>query len=227
MNGQAADVRKSGAAAAARRELYAETMLQYARDKNWPPTVDVFHPIADLQKNGQKDDDKYTILKDTIHLTDPAYIAWGFFLYERLNPTRVESIATLSAIGKLVDSKRCKIEEIKADKDGLTFVRLDEVLPILPPVVLPPRKHVPMEPWSVYSLQIEGLNKGTYEITCEGKQIGAVTSEKLSQGVNLNSLLLDNNVAAPWETVARQIWDSKGESPVGKTRWRFEVRKVG
>jgi lysophospholipase L1-like esterase len=74
MTPQAADVRKSGADPAARRTLYAEALLNFAKERGWP-SVDVFHPIADLQKNAQADDDSFTILKDTIHLTDAAYVA--------------------------------------------------------------------------------------------------------------------------------------------------------
>jgi lysophospholipase L1-like esterase len=223
---QAADVRKSGAVAAQRREMYAEAMLEFAKDKAWPPVVDVFHPLADLQKNGQKDDDSYTILKDTIHLTNPAYVGWGYLLYERLNPTLIESSASLTADGKVAGTNRCRIEDVKLANGVLTFARLDEVLPILPPGPLPPRLYVPLEKWSKYALQIDGLPEGVYEIRCEDKRIGSASAAKLAQGVNLNTLLLDSKEAAPWETLATQIWDGKGLDQIGKTRWRFEVRKV-
>src|ERR1051325_5511935 len=75
---QGADVRKAGEAPAARRKLYAETLPAFCQEKGWPG-VDVFRPIDPLQLLGQKDDDKYTILRDKIHLTGPAYIAWGYY----------------------------------------------------------------------------------------------------------------------------------------------------
>jgi len=76
---------------------------------------------------GQKDDDKYTILSDNIHLTKPAYIAWGYFLYQGLNPPAAESAATLSADGKVGATKECKIESVKADKGTLSFIRADAI----------------------------------------------------------------------------------------------------
>jgi lysophospholipase L1-like esterase len=223
---QAADARKSGDVAAKRREMYAEAMLQFAKDKGWPPVLDVFHPLAELQTKGQKDDDSYTILRDTIHLTNPAYIAWGFLLYERLNPILRESSASLTADGKVTETKRCRIEDVKSANGTLTFSRLDEVLPILPPGPLPPRQHVPLEKWSKYWLQIAGLPSGDFEIRCQNKRIGIATSAALAQGVNLNSLLLDSKEAAPWEALASQIWEGKELEQVGKTRWRFEISKV-
>jgi lysophospholipase L1-like esterase len=226
MNGQSADVRKSGVPAAQRREAYAEAMLKYAKEKNWPPVVDVFHPLDELQKNGQKDDDKYTILKDNIHLTDPAYIAWGYFLYQGLNPINMESVAVVNASGTPATSKRCKIVDLKATDTGVSFTREDEVLPILPPVALPPRKHVPLEQWSAYGLQVNGLAKGDYEIRFEGKLLGKASAEALDKGINLNTLLLDGTTTAPWETLARQLWDGKESNQIGKTRWRFEVNMV-
>jgi lysophospholipase L1-like esterase len=223
---QAADVRKSGDVAAKRREMYAEAMLEFAKDKSWPPIVDVFHPLAELQKNGQKDDDSYTILRDKIHLTDPAYIAWGFLLYERLNPIPVESLASLNADGKVTATKRCRIEDVKSVNGTLTFTRLDEVLPILPPGPLPPRQYVPLEKCSKYWLQIDGLPDGAFEIRCQNKRVGTVTSAALAQGVNLNSLLFDSQQAAPWEALASQIWEGKEWEQIGKTRFRFEVSKA-
>jgi lysophospholipase L1-like esterase len=223
---QAADVRKSGEVAAKRREMYAEAMLEFAKEKGWPPMIDVFHPLAELQKNGQHDNDSYTILRDTIHLTNPAYIAWGYLLYERLHPSPMESSASLTADGKIAGTKRCRIEDVKSADGTLTFVRLDEVLPILPPGPLPPRQHVPLEKWSKYWLQIDGLPNGSYEIRCQDKRIGAATSASLAQGVNLNSLLLDSKEPAPWEALASQIWEGKELEQIGQTRFKFEISKV-
>src|SRR5206468_4334438 len=142
------------------------------------------HPLAELQKKGRQDDDKYTILRDTIHCTDPAYIAWGYYIYERLNPAVVERSTTLNADARVVQSKRCQVVDIKADKSTLTFTRIDEVLPMLPPGQLPPRKYVPLEQWSPYLLRVVGLPKGGYEIRCEGKLLGRMDDAALASGFN-------------------------------------------
>ena len=50
---QAADVRKSGAEAAARRTLYAETMLSHGRERGWA-VIDIHHPLDAMQRANQR-----------------------------------------------------------------------------------------------------------------------------------------------------------------------------
>jgi lysophospholipase L1-like esterase len=224
MTPQAADVRKAGEAPAARRQFYAETMLAFSKEKGWP-IVDVFHPLDQLQKNAQADDDKFTILKDTIHLTDAGYVAWGYFLYERLGLAAPTSRAILTARGEIVKTEGCRLADVKVTPAGLTFTRRDAVLPILPPVALPPRKHVPLEQLSGYLLSVTDLPAGKYTVSCEGKQLGTATEKELAAGVNLNSLLLDSGNKAPWEAVAKEWWQGKNLEQIGATAWSFEVAR--
>jgi len=224
MTHQAADVRKAGPPNAAKRTLFAEAMIAHAKEKNWP-VIDTHQPLAALQKAGQQDDDAYTILKDAIHLTDPAYIAWGYYLYERLQAPAAECRAVLSAKGASGTSVRCKISDVKADAQGVSFTRHDEILPLLPPVALPPRRHVPLEKFSAYLLQVTGLPDGKYEIRCEDKPIGAADAKALAAGVNLSTLLLDSKKPAPWADLAKELWAGKSLEQIGKTKWRFDVRK--
>lgn len=222
---QAADVRKSGKEPAARREKYAETLLAFARAKSWP-AVDTHHPLAKLQQGGQTDDEKYTILSDKIHLTTPAYVAWGFFLYDGLDLPGGTSAASLRADGSVTQATNCKLTDVRAGDDGLSFTWADAVLPILPPGPLPPRKYVPLEECSPYLLQVTGLPRpGTYEVRCEGSPLGVASAEQLGRGVNLNTLLLDSGRAAPWAELAQELWAGKSQERVGQTRWRFEVKK--
>jgi len=226
MTHQSGDVRKAAQEALARRKLYAEELIAHAREKSYP-VIDTHHPLEDLQAAGQKEDEAYTILKDSIHLTDAAYIAWGYYLYERCHPPARESAATLTAKGEVAASTRCKIGDVKADVDGLSFTRADEVLPILPPIALPPRRHVPLEKLSPYLLKVTGLPAGNYEIRVEGKPVGTVEAKALAEGVNLNSVLLDSKHPAPWEALAKDLWVGKQVDQVGKTVWKFEVRRSG
>lgn len=224
MTHQASDTRKSGEAPAERRRVYAETILAFAKEKGWP-SIDVFHPIDALQKAGQADDDAYTILKDTIHLTDAGYIAWGYFIHERLGLPLAVSRASLTAQGKPGESVGCKITDLKTTEAGVTFTRHDAILPLLPPMPLPPRKHVPLEKLSPYLLQVTGLPAGKYTILCEGMPLGETSEQALATGVNLNTLLLDSGNRAPWEALTKEWWLGKKLEQIGTTAWKFEVRR--
>ncbi|WP_406699386.1 GDSL-type esterase/lipase family protein [Singulisphaera sp. Ch08] len=221
---QAADVRKSGEAPAAKRQKYAETMISHGQKKGWV-VVDTHHPLAVMQTESQKDDPTYSMLKDKIHLTTPAYIGWGYLLYDLLAPPAVESAATIKADGHVTATANCQLLDVSSSDGLLAFTRADKVLPILPPDLLPPRKHVPMEARSRYMLKVTGLAPGKYQLTCEGQAIGTVEADALGRGVNLNSLLLDATLTAPWQSLAEQVWQGTGLEQVGTTRWRFEIRK--
>ncbi len=220
---QGADVRKAGEAPAARRKLYAETQFAFCKEKGWP-IVDVFHPTNELQLKAQKDDDKYTILRDTIHLTDPAYIAWGYYLYDALKMPSVNDL-TIDAAKNTANAKGCTFFQLKVNEDRseVSFERLEERLPILPPGALPPRKYVPLERHSQYGLTVSGLKVGDYEIQCDGKTIGRTTSEALGKGVNVNTLVLDSGATPPWDGLAKQIWAGKNLEQIGKTQWQWRV----
>jgi hypothetical protein len=221
---QAADVRRSGPGAAARRTLYAETMLAHGRGKGWT-VIDVHHPLDALQRAGHRENPGFSILRDSIHLTRPAYVAWGFFLFDRLDLPFVRSTATLTSEGQITATENCTISDVEAGPDTLSFTRADTVLPILPPGPLPPRYSVPLEAHSRYLLAVTGLQPGEYEIRCEGYPIGTAGAHALALGVNLNTLLLDRDREAPWSALAEAIWEGRMLELIGRTRWRFVVRK--
>ncbi|MGE3821636.1 MAG: GDSL-type esterase/lipase family protein [Isosphaeraceae bacterium] len=221
---QALDPRKAGRESASRLDLYADVMLEHGREQGWT-VLDVHEPLAALQRNACRDDPGYSILKDRIHLTDPGYLAWGFAFYDRLDLPRARSVAMIGAQGKVIWTSGCEIRDVETTEEGLAFSRIDRVLPILPPGPLPPRHLVPMETHSAYQLRVVGLKPGTYDITCDGKLVGATDEASLALGVNLNGLLLDAGHEAPWAAVARSIWEGRTLGQVVQRPWRFEVRR--
>jgi lysophospholipase L1-like esterase len=221
---QAADVRKSGPEAAANRTLYAETMLTYGRERGWL-VIDIHHPLEAMQQANQKVDPAYTILKDKIHLTEAAYVGWGFLLYDRLNLPFARSAATLSADGRVTATENCEIQDVETRPGALSFTRIDEVLPILPPGRLPPRLAVPLESHSRYLLQVTGLEPGDYEIRCDGEVVGIANAGSLNVGLNLNSVLLDGGREPPWAAITRALWYGRELDRIGQTRWRFDVKR--
>jgi lysophospholipase L1-like esterase len=221
---QAADLRKSGPKAAAQRTLYAETMLSFGRARGWT-VVDIHHPLDLLQRGGRAADPQFSILRDPIHLTHAAYVAWGSFLYDRLDLPLVRSAATLTARGVVEAAENCVIRDVVTRPGLLEFNRRDSALPILPPGPLPPRVCVPLEAHSRYLVTVTGLEPGEYEIVVDSRTIGTVNSGQLADGVNINTLLLDGEREAPWAALANEIAAGKRLDEIGKTEWRFVVRR--
>jgi hypothetical protein len=152
-------------------------------------------------------------------------VAWGYYLYDGMRLSGGTSELTINING-MRNEVGCKViggVTIRNDHGEVKFTRHDQVLPILPPVALPPRPHVPMEKRSVYGLRVIGLKAGNYEIQCEGKSLGMASAEALARGFNVNSVLLDSGSTPPWDGLAKQIWSGKALDQVGTTPWTWRV----
>jgi len=217
---------------------YAENMLAFGGEKNWD-MVDTHHPLDRFYHAVQKDTPAFVFTEYHSHLCPQGYLAWGFYQYELLNAPAAESAVELSAAGKIISTTHCSVENATVQNGGISFVRCDEILPILPAKDLPPRECVPMEKLSRYVLKIAGLADSKYSIFCEGKPIGSCDAKALAAGVNLNSLLLDSKNAAPWADLANELYmgcahklglsstdqHSALFAKIGKTRWQFDVKR--
>lgn len=252
---QSGDARVTGSRAYFRRKHYADEMLKFSKANKWT-IVDVHHPLEDLQLKSQTLDEAFTINFDTIHLTDSGYAAWAFFLYDRLHPPDAESALEIDArSGSIAAAKNCKARVLTSGA-ALTFERIDDVLPILPPNPLPqssanrstisagralaqsldyiqqkgqnlpPRAFVPIETRSRYMLKLTGLAAGTHTLECNGKACGSATAAQLEAGVNLNSLLLDAGLEAPWEHLAQKIWDGKTIAELEDRKLLFTIKLI-
>lgn len=234
--------------------LYAREMMDYAREEGIA-ALDTYQPLEAMQNLRQNEVTEFTINKDRIHLTDSAYVAWAFFIYEGLNPPAAESRVELSSDGKVIAAVNCSVTNVKAQAGRVEFTREDAILPLLPPhpipvttntaptkalaapasavltyaeqhwSELPPRNYCPLEKYSRYMLKIGGLGEGEYAVEADGKLLGTASAEQLKNGVNINSLLLDSGHAAPWDELVLELWAGKSLNKIGKTKYRFEVHK--
>jgi hypothetical protein len=133
---QGGDVRVCGREGVVARKLYAKVMADHCAENGWS-FIDTCTKLEAMQQGAQADNAMYTMNKDVIHLTDSAYIAWGYFLYEGMNPPVIETSAEIAATGRLVGIKNCKITDIIKGHNRLSFTRVDQVLPLLPPNPVP------------------------------------------------------------------------------------------
>ena len=234
MTPQSGDIRASGPVSHYRRLHYSDDMLAFCDTNAWD-AVDVFHPLDQLQTESQKLNPNFSLNADIIHLTDSAYVAWGFYLYDSLNPPPSDSSLELDARSKkVIAAHNCSAKFVDSNA-LLTFEREDDVLPILPPDPLPednpfrnriaakpsfgpalvasadahklpPRAFVPLEKHAQYLLKISGLEPGIFELACNGKPVGTTDQAHLAAGINLNTLYLDAGLPSPWESTAEALW---------------------
>jgi len=234
---QAVDAKKEPEMAKA-FDLYVDNMLAFGKEKAWQ-MVDTHHPLDAFYRSVQKDNPAFVFTEFHSHLCAPGYMAWGYIQYDLLNPPAATSSAEITAAGKVVSTTKCKITDVKADRDTLSFTRSDEILPIMPANDLPMRQYVPLEKCSKYLLIVSGLQDGHYDVLCEGKPVGNCDAKALAAGVNLNTLLLDTKNPAPWAALADELYkacahkllisssDQRSDpfTKIGATHWHFEIKR--
>src|SRR5262249_20210048 len=135
---------------------------------------------------------------------------------------------------------RCQATELKKTDSGLQFQRLDQVLPVVPPVALDrlPQEPCPVIKYSPYFLTVTDLPEGTYERGVEKTVLGRETQEERAAGVNLNAVYLKTGPGgAPpkfpwarlWEVCRDKNLDKEAnftpQETVGKASWQWELRR--
>jgi hypothetical protein len=174
-------------------------------------TVDVQHTMRDIQRrilaaNAQESDEKKWVrlhAPDGVHLTDLGQLAMAYAILKGLEAPANVSSATIDATkAALVDAASCSITEIVASKDQVSFIRLDDGLPMtLGAFSAFDFRWVPL-PATInrYLLSITHLAPGDYQIEAEGRLLGKVTAAQLERGLNI-STMTDNawEPGGPWD----------------------------
>ncbi|HEV7404013.1 MAG TPA: GDSL-type esterase/lipase family protein [Chthoniobacteraceae bacterium] len=127
---------------------------------------------------------------DTVHPGDVGQYTMATVILNGLGASGEVSSATISADGKVVDAKRCKITDAAAKDGTISFTRLDEASPwpILPSAK-PAAQLVPkMLQLSQYTLTVTGLkDDASYAVTFDGKPAAVVTGRELAAGWNMTT----------------------------------------
>ena len=99
------------------------------------------------------------------------------------------STATLTADGRVVEAKRCKISDATAKDGKLSFTRLDETgpWPILPAAKSALTLLPEMLKLSEYMLRVTGLAEGDYRVSIEGRHAATVSARELAGGWNMTT----------------------------------------
>lgn len=126
---------------------------------------------------------------DPVHPGAPGQLMMAAALLQELGADGFVSSATVDAGGKVIESKGCKIDNVKADGGKLEFDRQDERSAF--PIPDDARQVLPLFPaileLSQYTLKVPGLKDGTYALKLNGVATATLSSKELEAGVNLTA----------------------------------------
>lgn len=149
----------------------------------------VEHLRAFLAEQDKKPTRPVSMMGDPVHPGPTGQLMMAAALLKELGADGFVSSLTIEANGKVVESKGCKIEAIKAEDGKLSFERLDESLPF--PIPEEARAVVAFDPTilslSQYTLKVPSLKDGAYTLKVQGIHTATLTAKELAAGVNLTA----------------------------------------
>jgi lysophospholipase L1-like esterase len=163
---------------------------------------------------------------DPVHPGPPGQLLMAAALLKALGADGFVSSATLDAAGKVVESKGCQIENLKAAVDdvGLVFNRLDERLWF--PIPEEARAATAIDPtpfeMSQYTLKVTGLKPGSYAVRINGIAVATVSDTALARGVNLTEFgpQPDPKGVSPIIAQSKAILDAVAAKEAIVSQWR-------
>lgn len=141
----------------------------------------------------EKDDpkaQKYRPFGDGFHTSSPGGMLMAHAILTGLHAPALVSDVAIDLGSKKADAKGCKVAQLEAGVDDLSFVRTDDALPL--PVqkdwapILPYMNELKDLNW--YGLKVTGLPDGKYQLRIDGKTVAEYTAKDLAAGVNLGNL---------------------------------------
>ena len=187
-------------------------------------SIDILRGMREIQRPiwkfnaGERDASKHVTLHapDGVHLNDLGQLAMAFAILKGLGAPDTVSSATIDAKdGKVANANGCRISEVEVRKDGVTFTRLDDGLPLNRGILSGfDYRWVPVpDRLNKYELRITNLPAGKYTIRAEERPLGTLTAEQLSHGVNIASMTADAwEPGGPWDAqsdVVKELIDSR------------------
>lgn len=198
-----------------RLDVYTDALKKLAGEEG-VTFVDQYHPLLELWgKNMPQDADAGTtppagapaqsggkaapkkgstgriqLHGDAVHTGAVGQYTMAATILAALNVDREVSSATLKADGTVVDAKRCKISDASAQGGRLSFTRLDErgSWPIDPKAKEAVELLPSMADLSRYTLTVQGLPAGHYEVAIDDKPAATLTDKELSGGWNMSTV---------------------------------------
>jgi lysophospholipase L1-like esterase len=172
---------------------------QAAAQKNKWPFVDLFYPMTELNTRLQQKDSAFTLIgPDRVHPGNAGHLVMAslFLKSQGLSGQPVADVRINAVAGKVEQAVNCKVSNVSAARDKISFSYLAGSLPF--PVDTVARiwgndqkqsdalNWIPFtEDFNREMLQVAGLEAGEYTLLIDGHAIGKWPASVLAAGINL------------------------------------------
>lgn len=154
-----------------------------------PSTPGVEHLRAFLAAQNKQPQKAVSLQGNPVHPGPCGQLMMAASLLKGLGADGFVSSVSINADGQNPVVKGCQVTAVSANNGTLSFERLDERLPF--PVPADAADVMPITPdvlkLSQYTLQVNGLKAGQYEVRLNQVPVARVSAEQLGQGINLTS----------------------------------------
>lgn len=167
---------------------------------------------------------------DGVHLTDLGQLAMAYAILKGLGaPADVSAAGVDARTGDVTAAAGCTVTGVTAAGGAVEFTRLDEGLPFNYGVFYALNyRYVPVpDGLNRYRLSVTNLPPGRYDVTADGRGVGAFTAGQLAAGVNVASATADPwQPGGPWDAqagVLKSLTDARHEVALANTRARLDL----
>jgi lysophospholipase L1-like esterase len=179
--------------------VYLETQKQYyapLKDlaaEYGATFVDQYAKTRAALEKMEADDPKAQKVKpfdDGFHTAPAGGLFMAHAILTGLGAPALVSDVEINAASGTSAPKACRITEMKASTNGVTFTRLDDAIPMpVPPEWASVLPYVNgLKDLNYYGLKVTGLASAKYTLLIDGKDVGSFTADQLAVGVNLGNL---------------------------------------
>jgi len=195
---------------------FAEQLADFAANGNIP-IFNIHTAMLDVQTRAKASDPGFVMINDGVHPGALGHVVMAYGLLKALGCIDKASALTIDAVESKTTCERCKAADLKVTGDSITFTRTDEALPVyFEDDTWSVMKYFPaIDEFDNYSLKVTGLKPGKWDLTVQGKSVGAYASDELANGVNLAS------APGPWRQLGEEVNKLATEQQdIYYTRWR-------
>jgi lysophospholipase L1-like esterase len=156
------------------------------------PFVDQFDPfVQDIALAQTASLPTLALVPDTIHPSWAGHLLMAYQILKQLHaPSLVSRVVLEASQRRVLGTERCSVTGLDFRRGRIAFTRRDECLPM---PVRPESEIVFQVPGfnfsadlNQYTLQINGLSAGDYDIHLDGEPLGTFSARELGGGVNLS-----------------------------------------